>query len=554
MSLRPAWLVLASWLCLCALMARMGAPQVQAAPPAATDDPVLRAMLAELERSKAQLKMENVAAPYYIEYRVTDADEYTAEAAFGALRQEQHVRVRILRVVVRVGDYKEDSYFGQGMGTANVLPLDDDPITLRRQLWWVTDQAYKSAVQALAAKQALLKQFSVENPVDDFSRAPALEFIGPIARIEADRARWRKVLEETSALFRKYPEVQSLNASLRFAAHNHYFANTEGTVARQGQSFYLLSVIGSTQAPDGMRLDRSPYWLVGTPQQLPSAEQFTAACVKTLETLKHLREAPVVEEEYRGPVLFAADAANDIFAGLVGSNVLGRKPEPGKTLRTVGAYATSLHSRVLPEFLTVADDPTLKTFEGQTLVGSYDVDDEGVKPAPVTIIKNGELVSYLVGRQPIRDFPASNGHGRAAPGAFPAPQVGNLLVRASPALSHDELKRKLIELCRQRELPYGYFAETLGPRYTPRLLYRVWVKDGREEVVRGGVFSELDTRELRSNLVAAGNHPEVSNRPGPILSTVVSPSILLGELQVKRSDAAKEKLPEYSPPALSEKK
>ena len=554
MSARPRRTTLA----LFALLAAMCAPlpgsrsnETQAAPPTPPDDPLLQAMLAELERSKLQLKMENVPAPYYIEYRVTEIEDYFVEAAFGALRQEQRVRTRVLRAVVRVGDYKQDSYFGQGLGAANVIPMDDDPIALRRQLWWVTDQAYKAAAEALTAKQALLKQYSVDQPVDDFARAPVLQSIWPVAKLEVDPARWQGLLETSSALLRRYPEVQSLETSLRFTALNHYFVNSEGTVTRRGQSLYSMGISGSTQAEDGMRLDRSPYYLVDSPQELPTPEQFLADSVKMLETLKRLREAPVVEEEYRGPVLFAPDAANDVFAGLVGSNVLGRKPEPGKTVRTTGAYATSYRSRVLPEFLSVIDDPTLKNFQGHSLVGRYEVDDEGVKASPVTVIQAGELVNYLLGRQPIRDFPSSNGHGRAAPGALPSPSLGNLIVRSSQPLSPEELKKKMLELCRQRGMPYGYFAETLGPRYSPRLLYRVWEKDGREELVRGALFSGLDTRELRHDLLAVGNDPEVSNRPGPVPETVISPSILFDELEVKRSDSAKEKLPEYPPPALS---
>ena len=197
------------------------------------------------------------------------------------------------------------------------------------------------------------------------------------------------------------------------------------------------------------------------------------------------------------------------------------------------------------------DDPTLKEFNGHSLVGSYEVDDEGVKASPVPVIQNGQLVNYLLGRQPIRDFPSSNGHGRAAPGGFPVPSLSNLIVRSSQAMSRQELKKKMLELCRQRGKPYGYLVETLGPRYSPRLLYRVWEKDGREELVRGAVFNELDTRELRNDLIAVGDDAEVSNRPGAVPSTVISPSILFGELEVKRSDTAKEKLPEYPPPALT---
>jgi TldD protein len=461
----------------------------------------------------------------------------------------------VLRAVVRVGDYKQDSYFGQGTGTVNLMPLDDDPVALRRQLWWATDQAYKNAVEALTAKQAMLKQFRVENPVDDFAHAEPVEFIGPLARVETDMTRWYKALESASDQFRKFPEMQSVQASLRFAAFNQYFVNTEGSATRQGQTAYYLSLVGSTQAADGMRLSRSPYWLFGTPQELPTSEQFSGECIKMLETLKRMREAPLVEGEYRGPVLFAADASNDIFSVLVGENILGNKPEPGRSVRTTGDFAASFHARVLPDFLNIVDDPTLRTFEGHSLVGAYDVDSEGVRPAAVTLIKNGELVSYLLGRQPIRDFPASNGHGRAGPGDVPSPSLGNLFVRASQSYSREELKKKLIEMCAKRGLDYGYFAETLlGQTLNPRLLYRIWVKDGREELVRGAVFGELDARALRSNLVAVGNDFEVSNRMAAILSTMISPSILLDELEVRPADAPNDKLPEYVPPPLGQKK
>src|SRR5277367_7196177 len=71
---------------------------------AAPSDPILQAMREELDRSKSKLKMDNVPAPYYIEYRLSDVEQYSAEAAFGALRQDQRIHGRSLRVVVRGGD------------------------------------------------------------------------------------------------------------------------------------------------------------------------------------------------------------------------------------------------------------------------------------------------------------------------------------------------------------------------------------------------------------------------------------------------------------------
>jgi TldD protein len=520
---------------------------------AAAGDTLLDALLTELDRSRAQLKMDQVASPYYVEYRVNDVDEYQAEAAFGALRENQRVRYRVLRVVVRVGDYKQDSYYNQGMGESSIIPLDDDPIALRHQIWLATDAAYKAAGEAFTEKQAALKQFSAEtNPVDDFAKAPVVAAVEPTATLQVDDGAWKKTLEDVTNLYRQYPDVQSVSASVRFSAVNEYLVNSEGTVTRSGRKTYNLTLNGSAQAADGMRLSRNPFWLVAKAEELPTREALLAETRKTLDTLVALRQAPIVEEEYRGPVLFAPDAANDVIASLVGSNVLGRKPQLGRPNRTVGAFATSYKTRVLPNFLSVIDDPTLSDFQGKSLVGTYQVDDDGVKAQPVTLIDNGTLINYLVGRQPIRDFPSSNGHDRASAGTYPAPNLGVLLLRSKEAQSPEELKKRVIQMITEQGKPYGYRVETLGPVNSPRLLYRVY-PDGHEELVRGAVFSELDVRALRSDLIAVGNDPQVSNRAGGIATTVISPSLLFDELEVKRADTSKDKLPDYPPPPLEKK-
>ena len=127
-----------------------------------------------------------------------------------------------------------------------------------------------------------------------------------------------------------------------------------------------------------------------------------------------------------------------------------------------------------------------------------------------------------------------------------------LMLQPAQPLSHEQMLQKLLDLCRQQDRAYCYSVETLGPRLSPRVLYRVWTKDGRRELVRGGEFQELDTRSLRSDVIAAGNDFLVSNRLNPTPRTVISPSILFDELVVKRADLAREKLPEYPAPPVTE--
>ena len=522
-----------------------------AAHEAAKGDALLESLLTELDRSKAQLKMDQVQAPYYIEYRVNDVDEYSADAAFGSIRDTDSRRVRVLRVVVRIGDYKQDSFYNQGTGSASILPLDDDPIALRRQIWLLTDEAYKNAADAYAEKLAALKQFSADpSPVDDFAHAPVVLAVGQTVSLKVDSKQWEKTLEELTNLYRKYPEVQSVSATARFTAVNDYFVNSEGTIVRQGRSTATVNLNGSAQAADGMRLSRNPFWTEARAEDLPSHDALIQEAIKMLDSLKALREAPITEESYRGPVLFAPDAADDIVGGLIGGNVLGRKPQLGRPNRTTGAFATSYKTRVLPKFVSVVDDPTLKQFQGKNLVGSYEIDSEGVKSQQVALVGDGLLQNYLVGRQPIRDFPVSNGHGRSVPGSSPQPSVGTLIVKSAEPEPAQALKEKLMQMASEQGKPYGYRVETLAPGNLPRLLYRVYAKDGHEELVRGAVFNELDVRALRNDVIALGDDPLVSNRMGALPQTIIAPSILFDELEVKRADTTKEKLPEYPAPPL----
>ena len=529
------------------------------------DDPVLQAMRAELERSKAQLKLEQMAAPYYIDYHATDVDTYTAEAAYGAVRAETRNHVRYLRVVVRVGDYKLDSFFGPAQGAAgpaqvmvspaqgivDFMSLDNDVLTLRRQLWLATDRAYKAALEGLAAKNAQLKQLTIDQPVDDFARSEALQMVSPLVKLDVNPQPWIKMIKQASAIYKKDIDVQYLDSSLRFMAVNRYYTNSEGTVTRNGQTTYELEVSGVAQAADGMRLDRSHNYVVTNIHELPSEADLMAEANKLLASFKELRAAPIVDEDYHGPVLFSADAASNVLADLVGENVLGRKPNLGQSARTTGDWSANYKARVLPEFLSVVDDPTINSIAGHSLLGGYAVDDEGVKSQRVSLIDNGKLVNYVIGRAPIRDFPASNGHGRArVPNSPPGPSIGNLIVKSAQPVPSKQLKEKLIALCHERDLPYGYYVETMGPQRTPRLLYKIWVKDGHEELVRGAIFGSLDTRALRDNLIAAGDDVNVENRVLNIPHSYVNPSILFDDLEVKRADNKNDKLPDYPVPAL----
>jgi hypothetical protein len=522
----------------------------------ARKSPVLRAMIEELDRSKKQLQLQDLQRPFYIEYRIDDAAEWSAAANYGAVSSEREAHQRVLRVVVRVGDYKADSKFGRGDGEVQLAALDDDIPALRYALWSATDAAYKAALRAYAEKQAALKRFETPPTASDFAEEPALISIAPLERVEIDRDAWKKCVAELSGLFTSDKEVaafssdiQYSNASVRASAVNRYLVNSEGTIVRKAITDYTVGVSAGTQAADGLHLDRSYSMSATTAAGLDDEKTLEEKTIGLLKTLRDLRKAPMVGEEYHGPVLFSGDASADVIRDLMLPNVVAAKPDMGTAARTRGTYASSFEGFVLPKFMSVIDDPTMATFDGRGLTGAYQVDDEGVKAQAVPLVEDGKLTNYLIGREPVKDFPASNGHGRAAISQAATPSGGVLMVKSSEPKTPAELEQKLLAMAKDGGRDVVYEVETMGPRLTPRLLYRVDVKTGKRELVRGADIDELDQRSLRSDIVAAGDDSFVTNYPGVVPVTVISPSLLFGDITIKRANDEQQKLPYYPPPA-----
>jgi len=546
-------------LAICLLFGTTSAAFAQPSQASAQSDPILRAMQDELAREQSQLVLPGMQRPYFIEYRIDDFATCNAVANFGALIRDEAEHRRILRVTVRIGSYTTDSSSSRGEGSVALTATDNNPQAIRYSLWSATDEAYKSALRAYSAKQAALKRFQTQPTAQDFSPASPTTHIGPLVTLDIDRAEWRRRIIEASGLYATAPElrdnsanVEYSSASLRGLAINRYLVNTEGTVLRQGYSGYSASISVGSQAPDGMQLSRDNGTTGVTASELESWPVFRQRVIDDLKSLEELRNAPVVSaEDYHGPVLFSGDASADVLNHLFVPNVEADRPEMGTTARTQGIYTSSLHARVLPEFLSATDDPSLTTFAGRKLLGSYAVDDEGVPAQKVDVVTNGKLENYLIGRTPVRDFPASNGHGRAPVGQSARARQGVLLFQSKSPLTADALTARLLGLAKEQSRDV-YSVETLGGELAPRLLYRVH-PDGTRQLVRGAVFDELDNRSLRSDIIAAGGAPYVSNSLGIVPVTTIAPSLLFDDISVKRATEEQQKLPYYAPPALASK-
>ncbi len=561
--------------------------------PAPAPDPVLQAMHDEIERSRT-LTLSNLEAPYFIEYLIDESDSFSVSASLGGLLTRRRDHFRIPEIHVRVGDYKFDNtnYVGSGMGFGTRYDLEQFPLenaypVLRRYLWLETDSAYKSAVEAISRKRAAMRNVTESDRLNDFAHAEPVRYVRPWQRLAIDEEGWIARVRALSAIFARYPELENSAVELEATDGGYYLANSEGSEVREPESVSFLRVRATAQAPDGMGVWDAATFHALDPAHLPTDAELNRGVAALAENVVAMAHAPR-GEDYSGPVLFAGAAGAQILAEVLGKNLsLTRRPvmEPGRG----GAVAVSdlegrLGARILPDSFDVVDDPAQKEWRGRPLFGSYDVDREGVRPQPLRLVEKGVLKGYLSTRQPVRGVEGSNGRARL-PGPFGASLagVGNLFVSSSEAVPAAELKKKLIEIVRARNKPYGIVVRKMDfpssapaeivrrllqsqqggrPVSLPALVYRVY-PDGREELVRGLRFRGLSVRSLK-DILAAGDDPavfEFMDNAAPFAmiggasyaaeACVVAPSLLIDDLELHPVEGDLPKLPLVTPPDLA---
>jgi hypothetical protein len=480
----------------------------------AQDDTVTRAMRDELNRSMKQLQLENLEKPYFMSFRVIDSGSANVSASFGALNNSSEGHSRTFTVEVRVGDYKLDNTNFVSMnfdmssmvqvfnGTAE-LPLEDDYKELRRQMWLATDATYKKAVEDLSKKRAALEnKVSTDEPPDFTKENPAVTSVDAPA-VHAGRAQWETLARSLSALFRQMPDIYTSTISLSAANSYIRYLNSDGTSYTRREPRVTFNAHAATQAPDGTPLDDS-VWLYATSLAgLPSADELASRVRALGQRLKDLRAAPAIEN-YNGPVLAEGDAAAQLFRMVFVPDLLGlRRPlmDSGfgqqQTTQAENPFIDKMGARVLPEFLSVTDNPTLAEYNGIPLAGWCKVDEDGIPTRETRLVEKGILRTLLVTRDPVRGIEHSSG-SRHAGQATPS----NVLVTADNGLSEAELRAKFLNLVKQQNKEFGIVVRRMRTAGHPVLAYKVF-PDGREELIHGMQFSGLNTAAFKEIVAAS---------------------------------------------------
>jgi TldD protein len=590
-------LAVCAWLLVVAALAQNTTVQgTKGQEPGANGDDLLRAMKDEIKRVTELIRLRvSLDPPYYTEYRVEDTVSHSITAELGAVVEENDSAFRIPSVEMRVGtanfdntDHVYSEAYGGNRYDPPRLPLDNDYLAFRQVFWLATDRAYKTAEDAIARKRSSLKNMSQTEALPDFSQAPVAHLIMPIERKPFASAAWKSEVVRLSGLFDGYPKIFSSAVEMHSSQSTNYVVTSEGTELRTPEDVAYIRVVGRGLAPDGTRVRDDQFFQAFNPDGLPSEDVLTREIKAVGDHVTALSQAPV-GESYDGPVLFEAPAAAQLFGQLLADNLkMTRKPvsDPGRPSRySPSELENKLGSRVLPDWMDVVDDPTLTEFHGHTLLGHYVYDMEGVAPQPLTLVEKGVLKNFLLTRTPLfKEYPGSNGHARMS-GSYGtrSPGFGNLFIRVSQTTPAADMKKKLIDMCRQGNKPYGILVRKLDypstasieelekvaqasggshPVVPPLLAYKIY-PDGREELVRGLLFSGVSIRSFK-DIVAASDENYVfdlidSNAPFALVgagtfsttASVIAPAVLFEELELQPAKEETPKPPIVPPPALT---
>ncbi len=528
-------------------------------------DPVLKAAKAELDKSMKVLSQEDTP-PYFISYGISDTRKISITSSFGRIKTDNDTRSRILDIDMRVGDYKFDNThiirgqrfsFGGGRNYT-ALPIENDEKAIRKSIWFLTDQQYKKATETLEkARTNQAVKIKEEDTSADFSHERAYQYIEDNKEMNIDIDKFRKQLKELSAIFMPYQWLYIGELSFFAEIQTKYFVSSEGAELKWPENRFRIYVNVKTKAEDGMSLPLYKSYFSFTPDGLPDFEIIKNDLKKLISTLDQLRKAPMLEDTYSGPAILSGEASGVFFHEIFGHRVEGHREKDPNSSQT---FKNSVGKKILPDFIDVIMDPTIKTIRGREISGFYPYDDEGIEAQKVVVADNGKFNSFLMSRSPIENFDHSNGHGRRSPGHRAVSRQSNLIVNADETVSREELTAKLREMLKEENKEWGLYFEQVQGGFTftgrsipnafnvnPLLVYKVYADGRPDEMVRGVDLIGTPLATF-ANITMAADDLGVFNgicgaESGGVPVSACSPSLLVSLIEVQKKAKSQAKLP-----------
>lgn len=530
-----------------------------AAAPSETQPVLLADMQRELLRAQKDLAKAD-PAPYYISYTVADTNTTVLAASQGAIVTALANHTRRADVITRVGSATLDNTHNENRESAIVsgsLPLSDDHAAIARTFWDMTNRGYRQAMTAfLRTRTRAGVRAEEEDDSPDFSRETAQTHVEAAPLTPVDAEAWKQRIRRVAQQFRDRTEVENSGVFLIVEDEDRYFVSTEGARLVTPSRISRLFLYASVKAQDGMDLMRMESFQATDPDKLPSDAEITQKIGAMIADLKALKAAPIAEP-YSGPALLSGRAAAVLTHEVLGHRLEGQRQRGDDEGQT---FTKKINQLVMPDFLSVVDDPTRRAFGQTELSGTYAFDDEGMPAKAVHLIEDGVLRNFLLSRMPVKGFESSNGHGRAESGKVPVGRQGNLIVSAKKAVGEAELRKLLIAEIKRQNKPYGLYFDDIQGGFTfttrqlpqafqvlPIMVWKVYADGRPDELVRGVNLVGTPLAAF-SHILAAGDQQHVFNgicgaESGSVPVSAVAPAMLFSEFETQKAQQAHDRPP-----------
>lgn len=520
------------------------------------DQVILDAMHDEMQRSMDSLALPGEARPCYIAYTTSRWRDFLVTATLGGTVTKQLQPWQMDGTVqVIAGDRMNSSEVSEGTCASVALPAEPDYGLIRRDFWGGTDYYYQYALQNKAQKDAYLasKPKSAElAAVPDILQLPAGEVtVRRDKPYQLDIDRLEQMARELSKEFSKYPALFGTKVTISGNDMDIYRVNSDGLRMKQPKGSITLTAYAKARTDDGEVVADVVSIEEPTPDDLPSMDVLRQKVNDLAEKVLAERDAPKLLTSYDGPVLFQGEGICLPFAmsllspgnGVVQKDFFGIN-KPG--------LEEKLGEEVIDKKLTVKNLPTLKTFEGQALAGSYDYDIDGQQAQDVTIVENGIFRQALCGRYPMPKSPASTAstaidYGNPqAMATFTAPGV--ISVEVEKGTPEEQMKKQLIKAAKSQQQKHAYIVRYMDGA-SSLLVYSVDVKTGAELLMRAGEINPLSVTNLKTvKAVSADRHVTNNKYKGSNISVIAPESLLLEKFTIPRAQSRAEKLPAITNP------
>ncbi len=552
------------------------------------NDTIFKAMNDELNRNISNLMLGKYKPPFFIAYRLNYTKKLSIEASLGSIIQSEENIGKSPNIRLMVGDYSlnDENFVGGSRrfssgGGYLPLPLDNDYSAVRRSFWIMTDQVYKSSIESYEQKLTALKQQNKEESekLDDYSKIAPVNLMLNLIPVTFDKTRWENIAKDISGVFKTYSLIASSSVDLYFINGSFYYVTNEGTKIKFPGSIACLLVNANTQAEDGEPLKDHLLYYALTPDQLPPVEKIKQDVKQMANNLSARCKAPVMEDAYSGPVIFEGDAVAELFLQkLFGSNGLIASREPVYAVERqeqgrINKFDNKINQRICTANITIKATPKLKSFNNVPLIGSFEIDAEGVVPKDeLVMVDKGILKTLLNDRVPTPKVKESNGYCRLTLGGGTQKAPGVINVSYNNGNSIDSVRKNTLLEAEKDGLDHIYIVRKVEvsnmgmnqsgnsyegrnlPISEPIAIYKVSVKTGEETLVRSALISEFPVTAFK--YIAQGTKEQIvyNTLKGSVpVSFIVPKALVFNDISIEKDRSTKPKLPIVPNPVITQK-